>query len=218
MGIVDSPFTESRRARLTAVDLLPVTMMTSSIICSALLLAVFSGNSLAETPLSAAAKALVASGYGAEIGLSSDLGAYEMHDALDSFLQEEGIPEADFLKMSVGDMDNLIKNKIQNIKTDRFRGPQGPQGPEGPEGARGADNFIAGGPGVPGQNGAAGPAGLQGPQGLPGPTGPPGPPGKDFLMSSSLESQLVQLEQMVTMFEKRMSGYGYLGGLYSIYG
>ena len=37
---------------------------------------------LAETPLSAAAKALVASGYGAEIGLSSDLGAYEMHDAL----------------------------------------------------------------------------------------------------------------------------------------
>merc|ERR1712154_395627 len=108
-------------------------------------------------------------------------------------------------------MDNLIKNKIQNIKTktiknDRFRGPQGPQGPEG---ARGADNFIAGGPGVPGQNGAAGPAGLQGPQGLPGPTGPPGPPGKDFLMSSSLESQLVQLEQMVTMFEKRMSGYGY---------
>merc|ERR1712154_101296 len=113
--------------------------------------------------------------------------AYEMHDALDSFLQEEGIPEADFLKMSVGDMDNLIKNKIQNIKTktiknDRFRGPQGP---EGPEGARGADNFIAGGPGVPGQNGAAGPAGLQGPQGLPGPTGPPGPPGKDFLMSSS---------------------------------
>merc|ERR1712154_291495 len=183
MGIVDSPFTESRRARLTAVDLLPVTMMTSSIICSALLLAVFSGNSLAETPLSAAAKALVASGYGAEIGLSSDLGAYEMHDALDSFLQEEGIPEADFLKMSVGDMDNLIKNKIQNIKTktiknDRFRGPQG----------------------------------------LPGPTGPPGPPGKDFLMSSSLESQLVQLEQMVTMFEKRMSGYGYLGGLYSIYG
>merc|ERR1712154_299836 len=207
-------FTESRRARLTAVDLLPVTMMMSSIICSALLLAVFSGNSLAETPLSAAAKALVASGYGAEIGLSSDLGAYEMHDALDSFLQEEGIPEADFLKMSVGDMDNLIKNKIQNIKTktiknDRFRGPQGPQGPEGPEGARGADNFIAGGPGVPGQNGAAGPAGLQ---------GPPGPPGKDFLMSSSLESQLVQLEQMVTMFEKRMSGYGYLGGLYSIYG
>merc|ERR1712029_957359 len=209
MGIVDSPFTESRRARLTAVDLLPVTMMTSSIICSALLLAVFSGSSLAETPLSAAAKALVASGYGAEIGLSSDLGAYEMHDALDSFLQEEGIPEADFLKMSVGDMDNLIKNKIQNIKTktiknDRFRGPQGPQGPEGP--------------GVPGQNGAGGPAGLQGPQGLPGPTGPPGPPGKDFLMSSSLESQLVQLEQMVTMFEKRMSGYGYLGGLYSIYG
>ena len=33
-------------ARLTAVDLLPVTMMTSSIICSALLLAVFSGSSV----------------------------------------------------------------------------------------------------------------------------------------------------------------------------
>merc|ERR1711936_675075 len=252
-GIVAMGFTESRRG-CTAVDLPSVTKMTSSIVCSALLLAIFSGSSLAETPLSQAGLMLIDSGLGADLGLSTDSGAYEIHEAMEELIADAGVTEEEFLKFGLNDMTNLIRNRVKRIKgiikgpeykpapvqpnqpthpinpiepeepeettinQDKFRGPQGEQGPAGPEGPRGADNFVIGPAGAPGLNGNIGPAGEAGPQGLEGPVGPAGPPGKDFFTPKSLEKQLTQLEQMVTLFEQRLAGFGYLGGGLSYWG
>merc|ERR1711971_171957 len=253
MRIVALSFTESRPG-CTAVDLPSVTMMTSSIVCSALLLAIFSGSSIAETPLSQAGLMLIDSGLGADLGLSTDSGAYEIHEAMEELIADAGVTEEEFLKFGLNDMTNLIRNRVKGIKEiikgrnnqpapvqpnqpthpirpvepeepeevtinqDKFRGPQGEQGPAGPVGLRGADNFVIGPAGAPGLNGNIGPAGEAGPQGLAGPVGPAGPPGKDFFTPKSLEKQLTQLEQMVTLFEQRLAGFGYLGGGLSYWG
>merc|ERR1712241_779485 len=103
--------------RLTAVDLLPVTMMTSSIICSALLLAVFIGSSVAAT---------VETGELGMKGMGNGLGMR----ILNRIKANRAEKEDDMETMGIG------------ICANRPSGPpgiQGPQGAAGPAGPPGED-------------------------------------------------------------------------------
>merc|ERR1712244_50938 len=104
--------------RLTAVDLLPVTMMTSSIICSALLLAVFIGSSVAAT---------VETGELGMKGMGNGLGMRILNRIRGNRAEQED----DMETMGIG------------ICANRPSGPPGIQGPQGPPGIPG----FAGPPG-----------------------------------------------------------------------
>lgn len=73
-------------------------------------------------------------------------------------------------------------------------GPQGPVGPVGPPGI----------PGLPGNPGNPGEPGLPGEAGLPGPTGPQGPPGVSPGAGVSISSDVIYLDQGLTI---RGSGF-----------
>merc|ERR1712154_730536 len=113
--------------RLTAVDLLPVTMMTSSIICSALLLAVFIGSSVAAT---------VETGELGMKGMGNGLGMRILNRIRGNRAEKED----DMETMGIG------------ICANRPSGPPGIQGPQGPPGIPG----FAGLPGLQGLPGADG--------------------------------------------------------------
>jgi hypothetical protein len=77
------------------------------------------------------------------------------------------------------DLNQVTKNRIQNLGTAGGTGPQGPPGekgdagPAGPKGEKG-DAGPAGPPGPKGDKGDPGPAGPKGEKGDVGPAGPPG--------------------------------------------
>merc|ERR1712154_313528 len=119
--------------RLTAVDLLPVTMMPSSIICSALLLAVFIGSSVAAT---------VETGELGMKGMGNGLGMRILNRIRGNRAEQED----DMETMGIG------------ICANRPSGPPGLQGPPGTDGLTGPQGIQ----GVQGPQGAAGPAGPPG--------------------------------------------------------
>merc|ERR1712241_1478900 len=122
--------------RLTAVDLLPVTMMTSSIICSALLLAVFIGSSVAAT---------VETGELGMKGMGNGLGMR----ILNRIKANRAEKEDDMETMGIGICANRPSGPpgiqgfaglpgLQGLPgTDGLTGPQGIQGVQGPQGAAG---------------------------------------------------------------------------------
>merc|ERR1712244_163174 len=128
---------------LTAVDLLPVTMMTSSIICSALLLAVFIGSSVAAT-----------------VETGEQLGMKGMGNGL-------GMRILNRIKANRAEKEDDMETMGIGICAKRPSGPpgiQGTQGPPGLQGLPGADGLTGpqGIQGVQGPQGAAGPAGPPG--------------------------------------------------------
>merc|ERR1712244_216301 len=113
--------------RLTAVDLLPVTMMTSSIICSALLLAVFIGSSVAAT---------VETGELGMKGMGNGLGMRILNRIRGNRAEQED----DMETMGIGICANRPSGPpgLQGLPgSDGLTGPQGIQGVQGPQGAAG---------------------------------------------------------------------------------
>merc|ERR1712244_56504 len=122
--------------RLTAVDLLPVTLMTSSIICSALLLAVFIGSSVAAT---------VETGELGMKGMGNGLGMRILNRIRGNRAEKED----DMETMGIGICANRPSGPpgipgfaglpgLQGLPgTDGLTGPQGIQGVQGPQGAAG---------------------------------------------------------------------------------
>merc|ERR1712244_136774 len=114
--------------RLTAVDLLPVTMMTSSIICSALLLAVFIGSSVAATVET-----------GEQLGMKGMGNGLGMR-ILNRIKANRAEKEDDMETMGIGICANRPSGPpgIQGLPgADGLTGPQGIQGVQGPQGAAG---------------------------------------------------------------------------------
>merc|ERR1712244_117091 len=114
--------------RLTAVDLLPVTMMTSSIICSALLLAVFIGSSVAAT--GETGEQLGMKGMGNGLGMR----------ILNRIKANRAEKEDDMETMGIGICANRPSGLpgLQGLPgADGLTGPQGIQGVQGPQGAAG---------------------------------------------------------------------------------
>merc|ERR1712241_1624159 len=171
--------------RLTAVDLLPVTMMTSSIICSALLLAVFIGSSVAAT---------VETGELGMKGMGNGLGMR----ILNRIKANRAEKEDDMETMGIG------------ICANSPSGPPGIQGPQGPPGIPG----FAGLPGLQGLPGADGLTGPQGTQGAAGPAGPPGED-FEFDVGSIQKKikELTKIMNMMSLNSMGLGGYGY-GSLY----
>merc|ERR1712154_142557 len=171
--------------RLTAVDLLPVTMMTSSIICSALLLAVFIGSSVAAT---------VETGELGMKGMGNGLGMRILNRIRGNRAEQED----DMETMGIG------------ICANRPSGPPGIQGPQGPPGLPG----LQGLPGADGLTGPQGIQGVQGPQGAAGPAGPPGED-FEFDVGSIQKKikELTKIMNMMSLNSMGLGGYGY-GSLY----
>merc|ERR1711936_189903 len=200
----------------TAVDLPSVTMMKSSIVCSALLLvtlSVVSATEMGETAGLLGGGMKMNMGGGLNVGFPGERGG--LGGRLINKIRgigNRGMP-APVADIQATEAPAAAPKLNINICANRPSGPRGEPGPQGPAGLPGFDG-LPGGPGPAGENAEDGPQGIQGVQGLQGPPGDAGAPGEDFEFDDKLAKKLNELTKIMNMMTMNSVGYGGYGYMY----
>merc|ERR1712062_285156 len=191
----------------TAADLPSVTMITSSIVCSALLLVTLSVVSATEEQMMGETAGLLGGGMKMNMG---GLGGRLINKIRGIGNRGMPAPAAD---IQATEAPEAAPKLNINICANRPSGPQGEPGPQGPAGLPGFDG-LPGGLGPAGGDAEGGPQGIQGVQGLQGPPGDAGAPGEDFEFDDKLAKKLNELTKIMNMMTLNSAGYGGYGYMY----